>query len=194
MARKPMTDKEKNARAAKARATREANKKKALEQMGLSTERKKVRKARKPMTAEQKAAAAERLAKAREAKGGPKYTAYNESVRALPDGDTFSIKNVHEWLKYQKDLLKSMRGWKDSKYAKERVQYAQTQTYIENLEKYLRTGVYFDYRYGIEGQNTVKVICRAMAYYPDGTPKRTEGVWYPDIGTVWTKDLVLQDE
>jgi len=28
-----------------------------------------------------------------------------------------------------------------------------------------------------------------MAYYPDGTPKRTVGVFYPDIKAVWTNEL-----
>ena len=31
--------------------------------------------------------------------------------------------------------------------------------------------------------------CVAMAYYPDGTPKRSVGVLYPDINMVWTKGL-----
>lgn len=186
MARKPMTDEEKVARAEKSRATRAANQKKGLEMLGLPTERKKTRKTRKPMTTEQKQAAIERLAKARAAKGGPKYTAYDESIRNLPDTDTFSIKNVQSWIKYQKDILQSMKGFKDSKDAKERSQYIQTQTYIENLEKYLRGGVYLDNRYGLEGQTPVKMICRAMAYHKDGTPKRSHGVWYPDLDAVWT--------
>ena len=28
-----------------------------------------------------------------------------------------------------------------------------------------------------------------MAYYDDGRPKRTNGVWYPDIGMTWTQEL-----
>ena len=28
-----------------------------------------------------------------------------------------------------------------------------------------------------------------MAYYPDGTPKRSVGVFYPDIGAVWSKGM-----
>ncbi len=28
-----------------------------------------------------------------------------------------------------------------------------------------------------------------MAYHPDGTPKRTVGVFYPDIKMVWTQEL-----
>jgi hypothetical protein len=29
-----------------------------------------------------------------------------------------------------------------------------------------------------------------MAYYPDGTPKRSEGVWYPDIKKKWTNNMM----
>ena len=28
-----------------------------------------------------------------------------------------------------------------------------------------------------------------MAYYSDGTPKRSVGVFYSDINMVWTKDM-----
>jgi len=28
-----------------------------------------------------------------------------------------------------------------------------------------------------------------MAYYADGTPKRSVGVFYPDINAVWTKNM-----
>ena len=36
-----------------------------------------------------------------------------------------------------------------------------------------------------------KVIprCVAMAYYPDGTPKRSVGVFYQDINAVWTSGM-----
>ena len=33
----------------------------------------------------------------------------------------------------------------------------------------------------------------AMAYYPDGTPKRTVGVFYGDIGEVYTNEMYLED-
>ena len=32
-----------------------------------------------------------------------------------------------------------------------------------------------------------------MAYYPDGTPKRNVGVWYPDIKMVWTNEMDESD-
>jgi hypothetical protein len=30
--------------------------------------------------------------------------------------------------------------------------------------------------------------CVAMAYYADGTPKRSKGVYYPDINMIWESD------
>jgi len=36
--------------------------------------------------------------------------------------------------------------------------------------------------------------CVAMAYYPDGTPKRSVGVFYPDINIVWTNEMELEGE
>lgn len=189
MARKPMTEEEKKSRAAKSAATRAANKEKALKDMGLTRTPVKKKRTRK-MTDEQRKAAGERLAKARAAKqaGQPKYLSYHESIRELPDDDTFSVKNVTEWLRYQKDVLQGMRGYKDSKNPKERKQYTETSTYIDHLNKYLRTGVFSSVFYGKEGTTKIKYICRAMAYHKDGTPKRSEGVWYPDISTVWTSE------
>ena len=33
-----------------------------------------------------------------------------------------------------------------------------------------------------------------MAYYPDGTPKRDVGVYYPDMGCVYTKEMYEEDK
>ena len=75
--------------------------------------KKKVRKRRKPMSEEQRAAAAERLAIAREKRlreNPPKYKNVHPSVLAKPDDDTFSLKNVRQWIKTQKELLKKHRN------------------------------------------------------------------------------------
>ena len=37
-------------------------------------------------------------------------------------------------------------------------------------------------------ENTIQHTCVKMAYYPDGTPKRTVGVYYPDLGKVYEED------
>lgn len=193
MARKPQTQEQIAARVAKAQATKAAKKNAALAQMGVAAKKptKKARKAR-VMTAEQKQAAIARLAAARESKGPSTNTMIDADVRNLPDDDMFSLKNVRQWIKTNKELLVAMKGMKDSKEASERASYNNVETYVANLEAYLRSGHYTDLRYGEHGQNTVKYICRAMAYYADGTPKRSVGVMYPDIG-LYTQEMEDND-
>jgi hypothetical protein len=177
-------------RAAKSQKTRDAKRKAALEDMGLMTERKKIRKPRKPMTVEQKAAAAENLEKARAAKGPSKNANYAEEVRNLPPEDIFSLDNVKRWLATNKELLSAMKNYKDSKESSERDKYRMTEAYIANLDNYLRTGIYGDLFYGEHQQNKVKYKCVRMSYHANGTPKRTAGVTYPDIG-LYTREMEL---
>jgi hypothetical protein len=46
---------------------------------------------------------------------------------------------------------------------------------------------------GQDEEHKVVPRCVAMAYYPDGTPKRSVGVFYPDINMVWTNEMELED-
>ena len=115
--------------------------------------KKKVRRRRKPMTDEQRAAAAERLAIAREkrlANNPPKYKNVHPSVLAKPDDDTFSLKNVRQWIKTQKELLKKHRG--DARMKKPIkgaiAKAASTEGYIRHCESYLRDGSWIDNFYG----------------------------------------------
>jgi hypothetical protein len=175
MARKQMSEAAKAARVAKMKATKEKNKKAALEQLGVAP-RKKFRKTRN-LTPEQKQAAIERLAKARAARNneGPSTNSmYAEEVRNLPDDNPLSLAKVKQWIAHNKNLLSSL--------GKDSPERDRTAAYIANLEQYLRSGVYTDLFFGIEQQNKIKYRCVVMAYYPDGTPKRTVGVVYPDIG------------
>lgn len=193
MARKPQTQEQIAARVAKAQATKAAKKNAALAQMGVAAKKpiKKVRKSRQ-LTDEQKQAIAARLAAAREAKGPSQNAMIDADVRNLPDDDTFSLKNVRQWIKTNKELLVAMKGMKDSKEASDRASYANVETYVANLEAYLRSGHYLDFRFGEHGQNKVTYVCRAMAYYADGTPKRSVGVLYPDIG-LYTQEMEDHD-
>jgi len=191
MARRKLTAEEMAAKVAKMKATKAANKAKALETLGLKTERKKIRRTRK-MTEEQKAAARDRLAKARANRGPSQNKLIDESVRNLPDDNPLSLKNVRSWIKENKLLLQSIKAFKDSKESKERDQYNRVQTYVSNLEAYLRDGLYRDHKYGSQMQNTIKMVVTHMAYYKDGTPKRTVGHVYPDIG-MYTKEMAEQD-
>tara|TARA_A200000159_G_scaffold92060_1_gene85522 strand:- start:1598 stop:2224 length:627 start_codon:yes stop_codon:yes gene_type:complete len=173
--------------AEKAKKTREAKKKRALEELGF--ERKKVKRTRKPMTAEQKKAATERLAKARAARGADGSKSVHKDIRDLPEDHFLHWKKVKQWLKSNQDELKSMRSYKTSKVSKERAEYQDLETYIHNMKKYLSGGVWLDFRYGEQREGRVQKICYAMAYYPDGTPKRLYNTWYPDIAQVWTREL-----
>ena len=153
---------------------------------------KKPRKRRKPMTPEQKAAAAERLAAARakrQKENPPKYTNIHPSVVALPEDDVMSMKNVQRWIKTQKELLSIARGDIRRKVKGAEARVANHEGYIRNLQRYLRDGDYCDMFYGEHMQHKTKIVCHVMAYYPDGTPKRSHGVWYPDIGCTWTHEM-----
>ena len=153
---------------------------------------KKPRKKRK-LTDEQKAVLVERMKKAREARGPAKNLSIDESIRDLPAEHPLNPNNIKDWLKYQKDILKSMKGFKDSKDKNERQAYHDTETYIFNLQRYLGDGVYRDHRYGEEKQNRIRYRSVAMACYPDGTPKRTVGVFYPDLGEEYTQEMENED-
>jgi hypothetical protein len=176
----------------KAKATREAKKQASLDALGF--ERKKVKRKRKPMSEEQKKAATERLAKAREARGADGSKSVHEDIRDLPEDHFLHWKKVKVWLKSNQEQLKAMRSYKTSKVSKERAEYQDLETYIHNLKRYLSHGVWFDFRYGENREGRIQKVCHAMAYYPDGTPKRTLNTWYPDIAQVWTKELAEEFE
>ena len=173
--------------AEKAKRTRDAKKQANLDALGFK--RKKVKRKRKPMSEEQKKAAVERLQKAREARGADGSKSVHHSIRDLPEDHFLHWKKVKEWLKANQDELKGMKEYRDSKVAKERAQYQDLDTYINNMKKYLSGGVWSDFRYGERRESRVQQVCTAMAFYDDGTPKRTYGTWYPDIAQVWTREL-----
>jgi len=51
----------------------------------------------------------ERMAKARAARKPPKYKNIHEDVKALPDDNTLSVKNVKIWEKHNKDRVKDLK-------------------------------------------------------------------------------------
>jgi hypothetical protein len=56
----------------------------------------------------------------------------------------------------------------------------------------LKTGDWIGTFSGANEEHRVVPKVIAMAYNPDGTPKRSVGFWYPDIKTVWTKEMELK--
>ena len=162
----------------------------------VEPKRKKVRKPRKPMTEKQKQAAAARLEKAREARAAknPDYgqSGIHASLRDLPEDHRAHPKKVKQWIKTQKELAASER-----RAVKQGVKGAYSrqcthEAYVRNLVKYLRDGDYVDDFYGEYMEHKTGKRCVAMAYHADGTPKRSVGVWYPDIGT-YTQEMYDED-
>lgn len=147
---------------------------------------------KKQLTDKQKEELAARLAKAREAKQAknpPKYTTYDPVVVALPDDHQFSVKNVKEWIKQAKEHHKAAKGALRNKQKGATAEVEKWHYYVNQLESYLRTGTYSSLYAGPDMDKKVASRCIAMAYYATGKPKRTIGVFYPDVLCYWTQEL-----
>ena len=151
----------------------------------------KTRKRRKPMTKEQRAAAAERLAKARAAKGESKNLSLHKNIRNLEDDHPISPTKVKKWLKSNKEALAAAK--KDAKTDKKaNARIGQLETYVTNMERYLRTGVWLNLFYGENQEHKVRRKVTTLAYDKDGNVKREIGVIYPDIGE-YTREMYEWD-
>ena len=163
--------------------------------------RKKIKpiKKKKTLTVAQKEAQRIRLEKMRAKKKAPEYKNVSKYVLSLGDEEPYSLKNVKVWIKHNKELISMLQARARNKdlspNAKQQAlnQADNKKAFIRYIEHYIKTG---DWIGMFSGQNEMqKVIpkCVAMAYYPDGTPKRTVGVFYPDIKVVWTKQMESGD-
>ena len=140
-----------------------------------------------------------RLAEIRAKRKPAEYKNVSKLVLDLPEDDKYSFKNVKDWIKHSKDLVaqynKVARSTKSLPQDKQKAQNSADakKAYIRYCEHYLKTGDWIGMFSGKEETNMVVPKCTAMAYYSDGTPKRTVGVWYPDIEMVWTKGMDERD-
>ena len=136
-----------------------------------------------------------RLEKMRAKKKPADYKNIAKSVLTLPDDDKYSFKSVKQWIKHSKDLVleynKIARSRVSSSQEKQKASNAadHKKVYIRDLEYYLKSGDFISYFSGQDELTKVIPRCVALAYYDDGTPKRSVGVFYPDISAVWTKDM-----
>ena len=136
-----------------------------------------------------------RLAEMRAKKKPAEYKNVSKKVLDLPDDDTYSFKNVKEWIRETKDQISASNSQsrgrgvtpldrqKASNFADGK------KAYIRYCEHYLKTGDWIGMFSGQDEEHKVVPRCVTMAYYPDGTPKRSVGVFYPDISAVWTKGM-----
>ena len=160
-------------------------------------ERKKIKPARKTkkLTEKQKEAQRLRLEKMRAKKKPPEYKNVSKYVLSLDDEEPYSLKNVKEWIKHNKEMISMLQARArnretSSKDKQHSLNMADNKkAFIRYIEHYIKTGDWIGMFSGRDEQNKVIPKCVAMAYYPDGTPKRNVGVFYPDIKAVWTKEM-----
>ena len=102
---------------------------------------------------------------------------------------------MKEWIKEAKDQVsainKTARSLKSLPLEKQKAANSADakKAYIRYCEHYLKHGDWISPKSGLHEEHTVIPKCVAMAFYPDGTPKRTVGVYYPDLHAVWTKEM-----
>ena len=160
-------------------------------------ERKKIKPARKTkkLTEKQKEAQRLRLEKMRAKKKPPEYKNVSKYVLSLDDEEPYSLKNVKDWIKHNKEMISMLQARArnretSSKDKQHSLNMADNKkAFIRYIEHYIKTGDWIGMFSGRDEQNKVIPKCVAMAYYPDGTPKRNVGVFYPDIKAVWTKEM-----
>jgi len=92
---------------------------------------------------------------------------------------------VKKWLSIWKLFLANNKNDIESPDRKIRLRYESAQTYVTNMQNYLRTGVWNDMWYGENRSQRIRWVCKALAYDKDGMVKRMVGTWYPDIQRVW---------
>ena len=159
---------------------------------------KKRRKPRKPMSEEQRVAAVARLEKAREARAekNPDYgmSGIHESIRDLPDEHPVAPKKVKQWINTQKELATAERSAVRQKIKGALAKQLYHEGYIKQMTIYLRTGDWISTFYGEYQQSKVRWRCYSLAYDENGDPKRDVGVFYPDMGCVYTQEMFNEEK
>ena len=159
--------------------------------------RQKPKRKRKPMTEEQRKAAGERLAKARAARQAANPTQPKnvcEKVLGLDDEHALSYVKVKAWIKTNQEALKSARSDLRHSVKGAEARVRSLEIYIRHMNAYLRDGEWIDSYYGENADKRMNWVCRAMAYDKDGEPKRTQGVFYLDLGYTWGQKPTEDEE
>mgnify|MGYP001169436482 FL=1 len=115
----------------------------------------------------------ERMVKARAARKPPKYKNIHEDVKALPDDNTLSVKNVKIWEKHNKDRVKDLKykirrmdNGKDKKLLEREL--FNREGYLKNIATYLDTSMWLDLFYGKDQERKTKWKTLAYAYDEEG--------------------------
>ena len=119
----------------------------------------------------------DKMAKVRAAKKPPAYKSIHEDVKALPDDNTLSVKNVKEGEKHNKERVK------DLKYKIRRMDKGKEKTlferevenrtvYLANINKYLDTSTWLDLFYGKDQEHKTRYRTSVYAYDEEGYIKQ----------------------
>jgi hypothetical protein len=107
------------------------------------------------------------------------------SLAKLDEDNDLHPKKVQEWLKEWKHYLSANKKYAESDDSKVRQEYQIAQTYVSNMNIYLKSAVWLDHRYGLKREFSCAPVVTTLAYDKDGLVKRNYGMYYPDIGMVW---------
>ena len=121
----------------------------------------------------------DKMAKVRAAKKPPSYKNIHEDVKALPDDNTLSVKNVKEWEKHNKERVKELKyKIRRMDKGKDRTllerELGNREVYIMNIARYLDTSVWLDLFYGKDQEHKSKWRTIAYAYDSEGFIKTSE--------------------
>ena len=149
---------------------------------------------RKKLSEERKQELRDQLSAARKKKAPAEYKNVHRNVLAKPDDDPLSLKSIKKSIKHNKEKASAFltnsrrRGTTPKQSVADKINADGAKAYIRMMEHYLRTGDWISDFMGQDEEKKTQWKCVAMAYHEDGTPKRTKGVWYPDIQTIWTSE------
>ena len=149
---------------------------------------------RKKLSEERKQQLRDQLTAARSKKKTAEYKNVYPSVLSKPDDDPLSLKSIKKTIKHNKEKAAAFltnsrrRGTTPKQSIADKINADGAKAYIRMMEHYLRTGDWISDFMGDDEEKKTQWKCIAMAYHEDGTPKRTKGVWYPDIQTIWTSE------
>ena len=150
---------------------------------------------RKKLSEERKQELLDKLTKARSKKSPAVYKNIHPKVLEIPDDDPLSLKSIKKSIKHSKDRASAYsvnsrrRGATPKQAITDKINSENVKAYIRFMEHYLRTGDWISDFMGDDEEKKTQWKCVAMAYHADGTPKRTKGVFYPDINAVWVSDI-----
>ena len=149
---------------------------------------------RKQLSEERKQELRDQLTKARSKKKTAEYKNVHPSVLQKPDDDPLSLKSVKKWIKHNKEKASAYltnsrrRGATPKQSIIDKIHSENAKAYIRYMEYYLKSGTWISMFMGEDEELKTQCKCVAMAYESDGTPKRSKGVFYPDINAVWASD------